>query len=34
LVVMQLLGCQRAFGYDHHFLEATRQSGFRLLGDV
>lgn len=34
LVVMQLLDCQRAFGYDQHFVEATRQSGFRLLGDV
>jgi predicted nucleic acid-binding protein len=33
LVVMQLLGCQRAFGYDHHFVEAARQSGFHLLGD-
>jgi len=34
LVVMQLLGCQLAFGYDHHFVEAIRQSGFCLLGDV
>jgi len=28
LVVMALVGCQRAFGFDHHFVEAARQYGF------
>ena len=31
LVVMEDLGCRQAFGFDHHFLEASRQRGFELL---
>jgi len=31
-VIMRLLNCQQAFGYDYHFVEAARQSGFKLLG--
>jgi predicted nucleic acid-binding protein len=31
LVVMEELGCRHAFGFDHHFVEASRQRGFELL---
>lgn len=28
LIVMEDLGCRQAFGFDHHFVEASRQRGF------
>lgn len=31
LVVMEDLGCHHAFGFDHHFVEASRQRGFELI---
>ncbi|MGH2562356.1 MAG: type II toxin-antitoxin system VapC family toxin [Thermomicrobiales bacterium] len=31
LVVMQDVGCRQAFGFDHHFIEASRQRGFELI---
>lgn len=31
LVIMERLGCRTAFGYDHHFVEASRQRGFAIL---
>jgi predicted nucleic acid-binding protein len=30
LVVMALTGCQRAFGFDRHFVEAASQYGFMV----
>jgi uncharacterized protein len=34
LIVMEDLGCGQAFGFDRHFLEASRQRGFELLPDI
>ena len=31
LVVMEDAGCRQAFGFDRHFMEASRQRGFELL---
>jgi predicted nucleic acid-binding protein len=31
LIVMEIVGCRQALGFDHHFLEASRQRGFELL---
>ena len=31
LVVMEDTGCRQAFGFDQHFMEASRQRGFELL---
>jgi predicted nucleic acid-binding protein len=31
LVVMEDSGCRQAFGFDHHFMEASRQRGFELI---
>jgi predicted nucleic acid-binding protein len=31
LIVMEDLGCQQAFGFDHHFVEASSQRGFQVL---
>jgi hypothetical protein len=28
---MEDLGCRYAFGFDHHFVEASRQRGFELI---
>jgi len=30
LIVMEMVGCRRAFGFDRHFVQATRQYGFTL----
>lgn len=35
LIVMEETGCRQAFGFDRHFVEASRQRGFELLpGDT
>jgi predicted nucleic acid-binding protein len=34
LGVMEDLGCPQSFGFDHHFVEASRQRGFELLRGV
>ena len=31
ILLMEREKCSVAFGYDHHFIEATRQYGFTLL---
>lgn len=31
ILLMERLGCSLAFGFDHHFVEATKQYGFNLL---
>lgn len=31
LVVMDDLDCRQAFGFDHHFMEASRQRGFEMI---
>ncbi|MFQ5667593.1 MAG: type II toxin-antitoxin system VapC family toxin [Candidatus Binatia bacterium] len=31
LVIMDRLGCRKAFGYDRHFAEASKQRGFVIL---
>jgi predicted nucleic acid-binding protein len=31
LVVMEDTGCRQAIGFDHHFVEASRQRGFEVL---
>jgi predicted nucleic acid-binding protein len=31
LIIMDRLGCQTAFAYDRHFVEASRQHGFVVL---
>ncbi len=31
LVIMERLGCKTVFGYDRHFVEASRQRGFTVL---
>jgi uncharacterized protein len=31
LVVMEIVGCRQALGFDHHFVEASQQRGFQLL---
>ncbi len=31
ILLMEKMGCSSAFGFDHHFIEATRQYGFNLL---
>jgi hypothetical protein len=31
MIVMEDLGCHQALGFDHHFVEASRQRGFELL---
>jgi len=33
LIVMEIMGCQCAFGFDHHFVEAAEQYGFVLKTD-
>lgn len=33
LVIMQGTGCHRAFAFDRHFMEASRQYGFSVIGD-
>ncbi len=33
LIVMEIMGCQYAFGFDHHFVEAAEQYGFVLEAD-
>lgn len=32
LIVMEELGCRRAVAFDRHFVEASRQRGFEVLG--
>lgn len=31
LIVMEDTHCQRVIGFDHHFVEASRQRGFQML---
>jgi uncharacterized protein len=31
IVIMERLGCRTVFGYDQHFVEASRQRGFTVL---
>lgn len=31
LVIMEQIGCKTVFGYDRHFVEASRQRGFTVL---
>jgi predicted nucleic acid-binding protein len=31
ILLMEMKECSQAFGYDHHFVEATKQYGFILL---
>jgi predicted nucleic acid-binding protein len=31
LVIMERIGCRTVFGYDRHFVEASRQRGFIVL---
>jgi uncharacterized protein len=32
LVVMEELGCRQVIAFDRHFVEASRQRGFEVLG--
>jgi len=31
LVILERIGCKTVFGFDRHFVEASRQRGFTLL---